>query len=187
MTAYGYCRVSTEDQGESGLGLAAQRAAVLAARPDAEVVEEVKSGGRADNRAVLRGVLARLRRGDVLVVSRLDRLTRSLKDFASIVEEAKGRGWSLVVLDGGFDMTTPTGRAMAGMLAVFAELERDMISQRTREALAAKRAGGWEPRTASLERAPECARLRDEGYSQRQIAGMMGIAREQVRRALRAC
>jgi DNA invertase Pin-like site-specific DNA recombinase len=95
----GYVRVSTEEQGRSGLGLAAQRAAILAARPDAEIVEEVASGGRADNRPRLEEVRASLQRGDVLVVSRLDRLTRSLYDFADLVREAERRGWSLTALD----------------------------------------------------------------------------------------
>ena len=110
----GYVRVSTEEQGDSGLGLEAQRRAVLERYPHAEVVEEVGSGGRADNREGLAAIRRQLRRGDTLVVARLDRLTRSLKDFADIVAEAERRKWRLVVLDAGFDMTTAAGEAMAG-------------------------------------------------------------------------
>ena len=81
--------------------------------------EDVASGAKND-RAGLRSITAALGPGDALVVARLDRLTRSLLQFAGLVEDARSAGWSLVVVDQGFDRGTPAGRAMAGMCAVFA-------------------------------------------------------------------
>lgn len=182
MIAVGYTRVSTEEQGRSGLGLAAQREAVEreCGRRGWELAalhSEVASGGRADNRPVLAGALASLRRGDALVVSRLDRLTRSLPDFADLLRTAERRGWNLVALDMGLDLSTPTGRAMAGMAAVFAQWEREMIGLRIAEALAAKRASGWVPPRAPHQ-TPEAdeARVLDlhrRGMSQRAIAARL--------------
>jgi DNA invertase Pin-like site-specific DNA recombinase len=76
------------------------------------------------------------------VASKLDRLSRSLLDFAGMMERARRRGWAMVVLDANVDTTIPMGEAMAGMVAVFAQLERRRIGERTREALAVRRAQG---------------------------------------------
>jgi DNA invertase Pin-like site-specific DNA recombinase len=170
----GYVRVSTDGQEESGLGLADQRARIEeeAARhgfTDVDIREEVRSGGRADNRPVLASIRAELRRGDVLVVAKLDRLTRSLLDFADVVAEAQRRGWTLLVLDQGFDLNTTNGRAMAGMLAVFAQWERELIGERIRSAFAVKRAQG-DPLQASNEAWARILELREAGLTQEGIA-----------------
>jgi DNA invertase Pin-like site-specific DNA recombinase len=86
-----------------------------------------------------------IRRADALVVAKLDRLSRSVLDFSSMAEKARLEGWNLVILDPDFDMSTPTGELLVGMLAQFAQFERRLIGQRTREALAAKKASGWKP------------------------------------------
>jgi DNA invertase Pin-like site-specific DNA recombinase len=200
LRAVGYARVSTEEQGRSGLGLEAQRSAIVAECGRrgwrlAALHAEVASGGRADNRPLLGEALAALGRGDALVVSRLDRLTRSLPDFADLLRSAGRRGWNLVALDMGLDLATPTGRAMAGMAAVFAQWEREMIGLRISEALAAKRAGGWVPprpahQTAEADEA-RVLRLRRCGLSQRGIAAALSEEdgrtwhRETVARVLR--
>jgi DNA invertase Pin-like site-specific DNA recombinase len=149
LCVLGYCRVSTLEQGGNGASLEGQRRAIVEEIERRgwtllEVVEEVASGKAADARQGLQEALARLERGDAdaLIVAKLDRLTRSLLDFASIIERAEREGWLLIVVDQGFDLSTPHGRAMAGMLAVFAQFEREMISARTRDALAVKRAQG---------------------------------------------
>jgi DNA invertase Pin-like site-specific DNA recombinase len=149
LRVLGYCRVSTLEQGGNGASLEGQRGGIIAEVERrgwmlVEVVSEVASGKAADRRGALQEALGRLDCGeaDVLVVSRLDRLTRSLLDFACIVERAQAGGWSLVVVEQAFDLSTSHGRAMAGMLAVFAAFERDLISERTRDALAVKRAQG---------------------------------------------
>jgi DNA invertase Pin-like site-specific DNA recombinase len=173
LRVIGYVRVSTDGQEESGLGLADQRRRIEeeAARHgwDVEIREEIGSGGRADNRAVLGGIRAELRRGDVLVVAKLDRLTRSLLDFADVVAEAQRRGWTLLVLDQGFDLNTTNGRAMAGMLAVFAQWERELIGERIRSAFAVKRVQG-DPRQASTGARVRILELRAAGLTQEAIA-----------------
>src|SRR5450755_4293639 len=77
-----------------------------------------------------------------LVVAKLDRLSRSMLDFTTVMATARKQGWALVALDCAVDTTTPAGEAMANVLATFAQFERRLISQRTRDALAAKRARG---------------------------------------------
>lgn len=77
-----------------------------------------------------------------LVVAKLDRLSRSLLDFSSLMERSRKRGWALVALDLGVDTTTPAGEMMASVLATFAQYERRLIGLRTKEALAIKRSQG---------------------------------------------
>lgn len=142
-------RVSTDEQAASGLGLDTQRAAIKAecARRGLQVVDLVTDAGlSAKNlqRPALAAALARLDAGEAsaLMVSKLDRLTRSVHDATGLMLRADRAGWGLVSLDMAVDTTTPQGAAMAQVLAVFAELERRLIGQRTRDALAVKRANG---------------------------------------------
>ena len=169
MSVYGYVRVSLAEDGDT-LGMKAQRGAIVASRPEAEIVGEVESGASVASRPVLTELLARLRRGDTLAVAKLDRLTRSLADFAVITEDMERRGVKLVVVDMGIDTTTPNGEMMAGMLAVFARFERRMIRERTRAAWAVKRAA--DPVLAKRER--DVLRLRARGMTQRAIASKSG-------------
>jgi DNA invertase Pin-like site-specific DNA recombinase len=81
----------------------------------------------------------RRRQADVRVVSRLDRLSRSMLDFAGLMDRATREGWALVALDLGVDTTTPSGEAMANVMAKFAQFERRVIAERTRDALAQRR------------------------------------------------
>jgi DNA invertase Pin-like site-specific DNA recombinase len=113
------------------------------------------------------------RRADGLVVAKLDRLSRSLLDFAGVMAVAQEQGWALVALDCAVDTSSPSGEAMANMLATFAQFERRLIGQRTRDALAVKRQQG-----VKLGRPPKTpkavvARVRRErakGRTLRQIA-----------------
>ena len=146
----GYLRVSTAEQADSGAGLAAQRSAIeqAAAAKGWDLVTVLEdrglSGKSTNGRKALEAAIAMIEAGaaDALVVSKLDRLSRSLLDFAGLMRRAQDAGWAIVVLDSDFDMTSPSGRLMANMLASFAEFEREMISQRTKDGLAAKRAAG---------------------------------------------
>jgi len=149
MQVIGYVRVSTEEQSTSGAGLAAQRAAIEAdcVRRGWHLVEVVEDAGYSAKDLKRPGVqvaLETLRKGDAdaLVVAKLDRLSRSMLDFTTVMATASKQGWALVALDCAVDTTTPAGEAMANMLATFAQFERRLIGQRTREALAAKRASG---------------------------------------------
>ncbi|MHB8670799.1 MAG: recombinase family protein [Acidimicrobiales bacterium] len=149
VRALGYVRVSTGEQADSGLGLAAQQRAVReACRARGyrllEVVEDAGYSAATLDRPGIASALERLDAGeaDAIVVAKLDRLSRSLLDFAALMERSRAKGWAVVGLDLGVDTTTPAGEMMANVLAVFAQFERRVIGQRTREALAAKRAQG---------------------------------------------
>jgi DNA invertase Pin-like site-specific DNA recombinase len=146
----GYIRVSTAEQGDSGLGLEAQRQAIRAecerrAWTLVEIHEDAGASGKSlKGRPALRDALERLKRGEVdgIVVAKLDRLSRSLLDFAGLMERAQAEGWNLVALDLGIDLSTPAGEFMANVMASAAQWERRIISQRTKDALAVKRASG---------------------------------------------
>ncbi|MBA2717020.1 MAG: recombinase family protein [Propionibacteriales bacterium] len=149
MRAVGYARVSTAEQADSGAGMDAQRHAI---RGEAErrgwsledVVEDAGYSAKDLRRPGIGVVLERMASGeaDVLVVSKLDRLSRSLIDFAQTMATAQREGWALVALDLGVDTATPGGEMMANVLASFAQYERRIIGQRTRDGLAAKKAAG---------------------------------------------
>lgn len=143
----GYLRVSTAEQASHGHGLDAQREAIAehAARNGWTVEwcqDEGKTGSRVNPGLRDALELLRTRQADALVVSKMDRLARSVLNAADIMAAAEAQGWSLVVLDLGMDLSTPSGKAMAQMLSVFAELEREMIRQRTRDGLAVARTKG---------------------------------------------
>lgn len=144
-----YLRCSTEEQRVSGLGLADQRAAIAAEadRRDWQAVEYVVDDGYSAKSLARPGIteaLDRLSAGKagVLVVSKLDRLSRSVHDFTGLIARAKREGWELVVLDLALDTSTPNGKFMASVLASVAELERDLISARTSAALQQLKASG---------------------------------------------
>jgi len=149
LRVLGYVRVSTEEQGRSGAGLAAQRSAIREACASrgcelVTIVEDKGQSGKSLERPGITQALADLESGqaDALMVAKLDRLSRSLFDFAGLMERSRRHGWALIALDLGVDTTTPAGEMMANTLAVFAQFERRMIGQRTKDALAAKRAAG---------------------------------------------
>lgn len=150
--AAGYLRVSTADQANSGLGLEAQRDAITRAAEaqgltiagwftDAGVSGTTAPANRPGMGAAL-DTLADHGAG-VLIAAKLDRLSRSVKDAAELMDRADREGWRVVTADGtvGAD-NSPMSRAMVGMSSVFAQMERDLIAMRTREALAALKAQG---------------------------------------------
>jgi DNA invertase Pin-like site-specific DNA recombinase len=148
--AVGYCRCSTAEQATSGAGLDAQRSAITAECERRgwtllDVFEDAGAGGGTlTGRPALAQALTAVTSGaaGTLVVSKLDRLTRSVLDFANLVDRATHEGWNLAVLDIGVDMTTPSGSLVAGIMANISQWERSVIRQRTRDALAARRASG---------------------------------------------
>lgn len=142
-----YLRVSTAEQADSGAGLAAQRSAIeREAEHRAWGAPAWYSDGGWSGKDLDRPEMARLlteiRRGDVLVTAKVDRLSRSLVDFATLVERSQRQGWSIVTLDLGLDLSTAQGEFVASILAAFARMERRLIGQRTRDAMAAKKRGG---------------------------------------------
>ncbi len=146
----GYVRVSTEEQADSGLGLAAQKSAIEAECVrrgwNLSVIHEDAgiSGKTVANRPGLVAALDDVESGRAggVVVAKLDRLSRSLKDFADLMARAQQRGWNLVACDLGIDLSSPSGEFMAGVMASAAQWERRIISQRTKDALQVKRAQG---------------------------------------------
>jgi DNA invertase Pin-like site-specific DNA recombinase len=145
----GYVRVSTDEQGNSRAGLEAQRRAIIRECKRrgwrlVEVVEDAGYSAKDLRRPGIRAALEVLGSGDAkaLVAAKLDRLSRSMLDFTALMATAQKQGWALVALDCAVDTTTPAGEAMANVLATFAQFERRLISQRTREALAVKREKG---------------------------------------------
>jgi len=148
MQVVGYVRVSTAEQGMSGAGLQAQRAAIIAECERrgwalVEIAEDVGSG-KSLKRPGVRAALNMLasKEASALIVAKLDRLSRSMVDFAGVMATAQKQSWALIALDVQVDTTSPSGEAMAHMLATFAQFERRLISERTKQALAQKRAGG---------------------------------------------
>jgi len=150
LRVIGYARCSTQEQAASGAGMTAQRDAITeACRVRGYELVGIEEDPGVSGRSLRRpGIIAALEqldagKADALMASKLDRLSRSTLDFAGLLERAKQRRWTVICLDnGGSDMTTPQGEAMASMSAVFAQLERRLISQRITEALAVKRAQG---------------------------------------------
>lgn len=145
----GYLRVSTEEQGDSGAGLAAQRSAIESdvERRGWNVVElhtDIASGKSRSARPGLESALqtVRSKKAGTLMVAKLDRLSRSLVDFAGIMSDAHAEGWNLVALDLGVDLSTPAGEFLANVMASAAQWERRIIGQRTSDALRAKAAQG---------------------------------------------
>lgn len=180
MRAVGYARVSTAEQADSGASLRAQREAIEreVQRRRWELIElftDTASGKTLNGRPGLKKTLHVLDSGraDVLVVAKLDRLSRSLKDFAGLMEQAARKKWALVALDLGVDTTTPSGELVANVMASVAQWERRALGQRTKDALALKRKEGvrlGRPRvlSASLRRSIE--RMREQGLSFQSIA-----------------
>jgi DNA invertase Pin-like site-specific DNA recombinase len=170
----------------SGAGLAAQREAITAEckRRGWELVETIEDRGysaRDLKRPGIQAALETLNRGDAsgLVVAKLDRLSRSMLDFTGLMDKAQRQGWALIALDSAVDTTTPAGEAMANVLATFAQFERRLIGQRTREAMAAKKASGmvfgpraWKTRKGVMPDAvaERIRRQRAEGRTLRAIA-----------------
>lgn len=143
----GYSRVSTEEQADRRNGLEAQHAVISAeAQRRGWLIEHVTDAGVSGKNIgpQLRKALDLLASGqaDGLVVAKLDRLSRSIINASNILEAAQSQAWSLVVLDMNLDLTTAAGRMMANQFIVFAQYERELIGERTKAGLAAKRRRG---------------------------------------------
>lgn len=178
--AVGYVRVSTREQAEHGASIEHQRQSIEAECERRRwqlkaTYDDPGASGKDLNRPGLAMALELLEAGkaDVLVAAKLDRLSRSVLDFASMVETARRQGWALVVLDVGADTSTPAGEMLVNVMAAFAQYERRLIGQRTRDGLAVKRAQGV--RLGRPPMLPESVRQhifaeRQRGRSLREIA-----------------
>ncbi len=176
---YGYARVSTTDQDLFVQEAALQKAGCTIIRA------EKKSGSRRDGRTELGILLDFLRPGDTLVVTRIDRLARSMKDLQDIVSELKERGVSLRATEQPVDTATAAGKAFLDMLGVFAEFETNLRRERQLEGIqAAKARGAYTGRKAAID-ADEVRRLhREEKLGPTAIAKRLKIGRASVYRLL---
>ena len=180
----GYCRVSTGDQ-----DLTIQKAALE--RDGCHVIfEEKVSGTKRDGREKLSLALKVLTPGDSLVVTRLDRLGRSLRDLANIAHEIESAGAALRVLDQSVDTATSAGKAFFGMLAVFAQFETDVRREGQAEGIAkvmaepALRRSRYRGGTARIDRiVSKCSGARVWAG---RIAASLGISRMSVYRVLKS-
>lgn len=175
----GYARVSTEDQDCS------IQEEVLRAAGATIVRSERKSGTSTTGRAELATVLDFLREGDTLLVTRIDRLARSLGDLEGIVGQLRERGAHLKATEQPIDTATPAGRAFLQMLGVFAEFETAIRRERQMEGIAkAKAKGVYKGRkpTVPVERVRQ---MKGEGIGASAIAKELGIARSSVYEALK--
>jgi putative DNA-invertase from lambdoid prophage Rac len=184
-----YARVSTHDQHTLALQVEALR--TYAAQRGWSVVTEVQDVGSGAVERPQRERLmhaARRRAIDAVLVWRLDRWGRSVTDLLWSLRELEALGVGFVSLTEALDLTTPTGRAMAGLLAVFAEFEREILRERVRAGIAhARQQGKPHGRPPSASRhAAQINQLFAEGLSKRAIAGQLGIGRTSVRRILQA-
>ncbi len=174
----GYARVSTDDQ-----DLAIQKTALD--KECAIVFEEKRSGTKRSGREQLELALKVLTKGDTLVVTRLDRLGRSLRDLANIAHEIEAAGANLRVIEQSIDTGTSAGRAFFGMLAVFAQFETDVRRERQAEGIAkAKKAGVYTGGKPRIDR-HRVQELVSGGSGPAAIARALGISRMSVYRILR--
>jgi DNA invertase Pin-like site-specific DNA recombinase len=178
MTVIGYARVSTVDQ-----DLEIQEAALKSA--GCEVMRsEKRSGTTTKGRTQLQTVLEFLRKGDVLMVTRIDRLARSIGDLQDIVREVKARSASLKATEQPIDTATAAGKCFLDMLGVFAEFETNLRRERQLEGIAkAKEAGVYKGRPATIDPA-RVRQMKADGLGPSNIAKALGIGRASVYRAL---
>lgn len=176
----GYARTSTLEQ---VAGLEAQAAELKAAGCERVLREQCSSVGK---RPQLEAALDMLRKDDILVVTKLDRLARSVRNLMELVDAIAAKGAYLKILAMGLDTNTSIGRLMLGVLGSVAQFEREIMLERQREGIAKAKAErkykGRKP--TAMEKADEVKRLAAEGVGATQIADRLGIGRASVYRAM---
>src|SRR5437016_3746053 len=178
MTTFGYARVSTSDQ-----DLSIQEAGLRAAGCDVIRSEKV-SGTSTAGRVELATLLECIRKGDALVVTRIDRLARSIGDLQDIVRALKAKGASLKATEQHIDTSTAAGKCFLDMLGVFAEFETNLRRERQMEGIAkAKAAGVYKGRKPSID-LDKVKELNDKGLGATEIAKRLKIGRASVYRVL---
>lgn len=176
---YGYARVSTSDQSTE-----IQEAALWAAGAD-NVRAECVSGTSRIGRSELAVLLDFMRSGDVLLVTRVDRLARSIADLSNIVNELRAKNIELRAVEQPIDTGTPAGRAFLQMLGIFAEFETSIRAERQAEGIArAKKRGVYRGRPADFEMIERVFDLKKQGRTSTEIAAQIGISRTHVYRVL---
>lgn len=185
VRALGYLRVSSKDQAEHGHSIEAQAAAIEAEAERRgwtllELVRENGSAARGKKRPELDRLLALLAadEADVLLSTRVDRVARSVIDFMTLLETSGEQGWTLALTELSVDFSTPEGKLFASQLSGFAEFERDILSARTKDGLAAARAKGvalGRPRVMPARTRRRIERERAHGLSYAAIAEGLNV------------
>lgn len=181
MSITGYARVSTADQDEAAQIDALQEAGCTVLYVD-------HASGATPCRPDWQACLRSLGAGDTLIVARIDRLGRSLVDLVTILDDLHERGVHFRSLSEAIDTSTPAGRLVFQVAGAFAEYERSLIRERTREGLAAARARGahvGRPRALTPEQIRSAHELSDAGWGPSAIARSLGVSRSTIQRALR--
>ncbi|UZD68533.1 recombinase family protein [Brucella sp. JSBI001] len=180
----GYARTSTTDQ---KAGLEAQLRDLSAAGASRIFQEELSSV--ATKRPELERALDYVREGDTLIVTKLDRLARSVADLVAITETLRTKGVTLRILSMNLDTSTPTGKLMLNLLGSIAEFERELMLERQREGIAkAKAEGKYKGRAPTARaKAEDVLRLKAGGMTADAIATKLGIGRASVFRILKEC
>lgn len=187
MAKIGYARVSS-----TGQSLEVQLSKLTAygcTEPGGEIFQEKKSGTSTSNRPELKACLRHLRKGDVLVVTKLDRLARSVLDLTRIADDLKNRGIELVVLDQSIDTSTPTGKLMFNLLAMIAEFENAIRKERQTDGIAmAKDKGVKFGAKAKLsdQKLSEMKQNRADGVLIKDLMTKYGLSKASVYRLLQA-
>lgn len=175
---YGYARVSTKGQVLYGNGLEAQEEQLLAAGAE-KIYAEAYTGTKKD-RPELEKMLGVLAEGDTVVVAKLDRIARNVKDGIEIIDRINEKGCKLHILNMGMFDNTPTGRLMKNVMLAFAEFERDMIVTRTAEGKEMAKASNPDYREGRPEKTVDVERGREllaEGLSVGKMCKVLGISR----------
>jgi DNA invertase Pin-like site-specific DNA recombinase len=178
---YGYAWVSTEDQNPALQLAALQRAGCKT------VFKDEGLSGMTTKRPALLRCLKRLESGDTLIVWKLDRLGRSLRDLITLLDDLRARDVKFRSLTESIDTETPTGRALWQMIGVLAELERSLISERTRAGVKAAKARGVKFGRKPKLTAPQISHARkliEQGEAPQSVAGILGVSRATIYRAL---
>lgn len=182
MVRFGYVRISTDMQVNDSQVLALKHEGVET------IITEVISGAvPARARPQLSNLLKRMKRGDSLVVSRLDRLGRDTLDVLSLLRELDEQGIRVRILNIGAETGTPNGRMFLTILMAIAEFERELIRERTRAGLAALKASGKKlgrPERLTARQKRHVVHLADEGMSLRQIAALFNVSKSTINRAV---
>ena len=184
MKTYGYCRVSTLDQNPT-----MQQDAIQARYPDAKILTEARTGTTTKGRDQLETILKIIDEGERLVVWKLDRLARDMRDLLNIVDTLKAKGANLEVLDQAIDTGTASGRAFLQMLGVFAEFETNLRKERQMAGIAkAKDRGVYKGRKPALTR-EQCQEVRDKrrgGMNPTQLSKEYQVSRATIYNVLAA-
>ncbi|WP_320045160.1 recombinase family protein [uncultured Desulfobacter sp.] len=184
MKVYGYCRVSTLDQSPT-----MQKDAILKKYPKAKILTEKKTGTSIKGRDQLESILQIIDEGEKVVVWKLDRLARNMKDLLDIVEQIQTKGASLEILEQSIDTSTATGKAFLQMLGVFAEFETDLRKERQLAGIAkAKAKGVYTGRKPALNEAQK-AEIRDKkqnGMNPSQLSKEYAVSRGTIYNILKS-